>query len=121
MAVAVEETQWKSKGLDAIAEEGEKREDIPEPVALAQNISEKEGEEEEVKEESASRAQAEAFLGVAKDAERSPEEMISTPLPGETLAVFYARSREYPDHNAFTSVFLWEILPSGLNSFVKRR
>ena len=32
-------------------------------------------------------------MGVAKDATRSPEDVISTPLPGETLAMFYARSR----------------------------
>ncbi|CCO26623.1 hypothetical protein BN14_00652 [Rhizoctonia solani AG-1 IB] len=35
------------------------------------------------------------FLGVSKDTTRSAEETISTPLPGETLAMFYARSREY--------------------------
>ena len=39
------------------------------------------------------RLQATAFMGVAKDATRSPEDVISTPLPGETLAMFYARSR----------------------------
>ncbi|CAE6457105.1 unnamed protein product [Rhizoctonia solani] len=39
--------------------------------------------------------QAQTFLGVSKDTTRSPEETISTPLPGETLAIFYARSREY--------------------------
>ena len=33
-------------------------------------------------------------MGVAKDATRSPEDVISTPLPGETLAMFYARSRQ---------------------------
>lgn len=31
-------------------------------------------------------------MGVSKD--RSPEEALSTPLPGETLAMFYARSRK---------------------------
>ncbi|KII91387.1 hypothetical protein PLICRDRAFT_38137 [Plicaturopsis crispa FD-325 SS-3] len=41
------------------------------------------------------RSQATAFMGVAKDATRSPEDVVSTPLPGETLALFYARSREY--------------------------
>ncbi|KAI9458053.1 galactose oxidase [Boletus coccyginus] len=41
-------------------------------------------------------AQATAFMGVsAKDATRSAEDVISTPAPGETLAMFYARSREY--------------------------
>ncbi|KAJ6630788.1 hypothetical protein B0H10DRAFT_1774143 [Mycena sp. CBHHK59/15] len=39
------------------------------------------------------RLKATAFLGVSKD--RSPEEVLSTPLPGETLAIFYARSRAY--------------------------
>jgi hypothetical protein len=41
------------------------------------------------------RAQAMAFMGVSKDTVRSAEDVISTPEPGETLAVFYARSREY--------------------------
>ncbi|THG99622.1 hypothetical protein EW145_g7226 [Phellinidium pouzarii] len=48
------------------------------------------------------RAQAQALLGVANDtqsakagAARSAEDALSTPLPGETLAMFYARSREY--------------------------
>ncbi|KAJ7063287.1 galactose oxidase [Mycena amicta] len=39
------------------------------------------------------RAEAAAFMGVAK--ERSAEDSLSTPLPGETLAMFYARSRTY--------------------------
>ena len=37
--------------------------------------------------------QAAAFMGVAKDSTRSAEDVLSTPLPGETLAMFYARSR----------------------------
>ncbi|KAG6864915.1 hypothetical protein C0991_006403 [Blastosporella zonata] len=41
------------------------------------------------------RNKATAFMGVAKDATRSAEDIISTPLPGETLAMFYARSREH--------------------------
>ena len=41
------------------------------------------------------RSQANAFMGVAKDSTRSLEDVISTPLPGETLASFYARSRKY--------------------------
>jgi len=41
------------------------------------------------------RDRATAFMGVSKDTKRSEEDIISTPLPGETLAVFYARSREY--------------------------
>ncbi|KAF8813095.1 hypothetical protein BYT27DRAFT_7181806, partial [Phlegmacium glaucopus] len=41
------------------------------------------------------RCQATAFVCVSKDTTRSPEDIQSTPLPGETLATFYARSREY--------------------------
>ncbi|KAG1762523.1 hypothetical protein EDD22DRAFT_823271 [Suillus occidentalis] len=41
------------------------------------------------------RAQATAFMGISKDTARSAEDVISTPEPGETLALFYARSREY--------------------------
>jgi hypothetical protein len=39
------------------------------------------------------RAKATAFMGVSKNTTRSPEEVISTPLPGETLTMFYSRSR----------------------------
>ncbi|KAG6370868.1 galactose oxidase [Boletus reticuloceps] len=43
------------------------------------------------------RAQATAFMGVSvKDATRSAEDVISTPVPGETLAMFYSRSRMFP-------------------------
>jgi hypothetical protein len=44
--------------------------------------------------QAALRSQANAFMGVAKDNTRSLEDVISTPLPGETLASFYARSRK---------------------------
>ncbi|KAI0628646.1 galactose oxidase [Trametes polyzona] len=47
------------------------------------------------------RVQATAFMGVAKDTTRSAEDVISTPLPGETLAMFYARSREYWAQKAY--------------------
>jgi hypothetical protein len=40
-------------------------------------------------------AQATAFMGVSKDATRSAEDIISTPEPGESLAIFYARSRKF--------------------------
>ncbi|KAJ3503550.1 hypothetical protein NLJ89_g8380 [Agrocybe chaxingu] len=46
-------------------------------------------------EQTALRQEAAAFMGVAKDTTRSAEDVQSTPLPGETLARFYARSREY--------------------------
>ena len=41
------------------------------------------------------RDQATAFIGVSKDTKRPEEDVISTPLPGETLAVFYSRSRKF--------------------------
>lgn len=40
-------------------------------------------------------------MGVSKD--KSPEELLSTPLPGETLAMFYARSRVYWAQKAHVS------------------
>ncbi|KAK0213836.1 galactose oxidase [Armillaria fumosa] len=46
-------------------------------------------------EKDALRAQATTFMGVARDNTRSAEDVLSTPLPGETLAMFYSRSREY--------------------------
>ncbi|KAG2018767.1 hypothetical protein CC2G_008160 [Coprinopsis cinerea AmutBmut pab1-1] len=51
---------------------------------------------EELKEEvSELRQQASSFMNSAKDPGRNAEEALSTPLPGETLAMFYARSRDY--------------------------
>ena len=41
------------------------------------------------------RSQATLFMGVSKDMTRSAEDIQSTPLPGETLAMFYARSRKF--------------------------
>ncbi|KAG8923410.1 hypothetical protein FRC02_011164 [Tulasnella sp. 418] len=41
------------------------------------------------------REKAKLFMGAANDVNRSKDDVISTPLPGETLAVFYARSREF--------------------------
>ncbi|PPQ95943.1 hypothetical protein CVT26_016109 [Gymnopilus dilepis] len=52
-------------------------------------------EAEDARDEDDVRSRATAFMGVAKDATRSAEDVQSTPLPGETLAMFYARSREY--------------------------
>ncbi|KAH9914485.1 galactose oxidase [Amylocystis lapponica] len=46
-------------------------------------------------EKEALRSKAAAFMGVMKDSARSAEDVLSTPLPGETLTMFYARSREY--------------------------
>ncbi|KAF9464136.1 hypothetical protein BDZ94DRAFT_1216912 [Collybia nuda] len=47
--------------------------------------------------------QAVAFMGVSKDTTRSPEDIISTPLPGETLAMFYARSKEFWSQKAYAT------------------
>ncbi|CUA77603.1 Kelch repeat-containing protein 3 [Saccharomyces cerevisiae S288c] [Rhizoctonia solani] len=66
--------------------------EIDEKVEPVKESDVKEVEDAEVDELT---KQAQTFLGVSKDTTRSPEETISTPLPGETLAMFYARSREY--------------------------
>ncbi|KXN81392.1 Kelch repeat-containing protein 3 [Leucoagaricus sp. SymC.cos] len=55
----------------------------------------------EVEDPNSLRSQANAFMGVSKDITRSAEDVMSTPLPGETLAMFYARSREYWSQKAF--------------------
>ncbi|TEB35122.1 galactose oxidase, partial [Coprinellus micaceus] len=60
----------------------------------AQGIAEAPEPEEEVEVDEL-RKKATGFMGLAKDATRSEEEVLSTPLPGETLALFYARSRVY--------------------------
>lgn len=41
------------------------------------------------------RKKATAFLGVSTATDRTAEDIMSTPQPGESLAVFFARSREY--------------------------
>lgn len=61
----------------------------------AQGIADAPEPEEEV-EVNELRKKATGFIGLAKDATRSEEEVLSTPLPGETLALFYARSRTLP-------------------------
>ncbi|KAF7294947.1 Galactose oxidase [Mycena indigotica] len=65
-------------------EETDKEEAAPEEEVIV---------EPEQPPESDIRAKATAFMGVAK--ERSAEDSLSTPLPGETLAAFYARTRAY--------------------------
>ncbi|CEL57405.1 Kelch repeat-containing protein 3 OS=Saccharomyces cerevisiae (strain ATCC 204508 / S288c) GN=KEL3 PE=1 SV=1 [Rhizoctonia solani AG-1 IB] len=64
-------------------------EDKPEPEKEPEVGEEEDAEVDELTK------RAQVFLGVSKDTTRSAEETISTPLPGETLAMFYARSREY--------------------------
>ncbi|KZT01046.1 galactose oxidase [Laetiporus sulphureus 93-53] len=95
---------------DEDEDEGEddedKREDEqskPEEPAASVSISNECDEDDKEKiehpitqdEKDALRLEATAFMGVAKDTTRSAEDIISTPLPGETLSMFYARSREY--------------------------
>lgn len=41
------------------------------------------------------RKKTQAFLGVSKEANRSEADVLSTPLPGEALRDFYARSKSY--------------------------
>lgn len=49
------------------------------------------------------RTQASAFMTVStENSGRSAEDILSTPTPGETLAMFYARSREYWAQKAHT-------------------
>ncbi|KAF8609724.1 galactose oxidase [Ceratobasidium sp. AG-I] len=76
---------------EAPAPDEEMKEVAPEIV----EAPEAKAEDEEMEEFDELRQQAQTFLGVSKDASRSAEDAISTPLPGETLAMFYARSREY--------------------------
>ncbi|TFK65075.1 galactose oxidase [Pluteus cervinus] len=76
---------------DEDLDEGEEAMAVDEESQLKSPIE----EEEIIPVDNDIREKATAFMGVAKDATRSPEDVISTPLPGETLAMFYARSREY--------------------------
>ncbi|SCV74046.1 BQ2448_6478 [Microbotryum intermedium] len=50
------------------------------------------------------RKRALAFQGVSTSADRTAEDLISTPQPGETLAKFFARSKEYWTRKAHESV-----------------
>jgi Domain of unknown function (DUF4110) len=53
------------------------------------------------KEKEELRERANKFLGVAKDTNRTEEDKLSTPLPGETIAQFYERSKQYWSGKAF--------------------
>ncbi|TFK85227.1 galactose oxidase [Polyporus arcularius HHB13444] len=75
-----------TESVTVVGDDEEKAVDVLEPI---------------VEEDKDLRSKAAAFMGVAKDATRSPEDVISTPLPGETLAMFYARSREYWTQKAY--------------------
>ncbi|KAJ7155981.1 galactose oxidase [Mycena crocata] len=78
-------------------EQDEQAEDADEEDAITIIVPEPEAKnvivEPTADEQAELRLKATAFMGVSKD--RSPEEALSTPLPGETLAMFYARSRQF--------------------------
>ncbi|KAH9932992.1 uncharacterized protein B0H18DRAFT_673596 [Fomitopsis serialis] len=84
--------------------------DVDEPIEETQKM-EKEPDADIVEktakltqeEKDALRSKATEFMGVAKDNTRSAEDVISTPLPGETLTMFYARSRDYWAQKAYGS------------------
>ncbi|KAF7791713.1 hypothetical protein EIP86_002737 [Pleurotus ostreatoroseus] len=87
---------------DGSDDEGDDKDDDKEPEEQPATVEDQtEGKEEAVddeqkaREKEALRAKATAFMGVSKDSTRSAEDALSTPLPGETVAMFYARSREY--------------------------
>lgn len=48
-----------------------------------------------VERQAALRREATAFMGVAKDANRTEEDILSTPQPGEVLQTFYLRTKHY--------------------------
>ncbi|RDB18721.1 Kelch domain-containing protein 4 [Hypsizygus marmoreus] len=82
-------------GEDSAQGERNEEADAADETIAAQEAEEKLDVEQTQAEREELRSKAAAFMGVAKDASRSPEDVISTPLPGETLAMFYARSREF--------------------------
>ncbi|KIJ63011.1 hypothetical protein HYDPIDRAFT_113512 [Hydnomerulius pinastri MD-312] len=87
-----DEREKKQKGK---GKKGKRRDVNEEEEEQEEQEAEVEKIEEPAKKEDL-RAQATAFMGVAaKDTARSAEDILSTPAPGETLATFYARSREY--------------------------
>ncbi|WFC97956.1 Kelch repeat-containing protein 3 [Malassezia yamatoensis] len=48
-----------------------------------------------LEQQAALRKQANAFMGVMKDTNRSEEDVLSTPAPGEVLQTFYLRTKHY--------------------------
>lgn len=93
-----EEDENESDGSGASSEIGD---DEAEPEGHEMEVDVDIKDEEQAKEEL--RARAEAFIGVSKGAERSMDEVMSTPLPGESLKKFYDRSREYWAQKAHTT------------------
>ncbi|KAL8290639.1 hypothetical protein RQP46_002897 [Phenoliferia psychrophenolica] len=50
------------------------------------------------------RKRATAFMGVSLATDRTQEDVLSTPQPGENLAKFYARSKEFWTNKAFETI-----------------
>lgn len=58
----------------------------------------------DIDKESEAHAKAQEYLGVSTiDSKASPEDAMRTPLPGEALAQFYNRTREYWSSKAFAA------------------
>ncbi|OAV87349.1 hypothetical protein PTTG_00591 [Puccinia triticina 1-1 BBBD Race 1] len=77
-----------AENLEKLEREQEQIPIVEDPAEVADVLA-TQLEQEELKKK------VEAFMGVAKSSERSAEEVMSTPLPGETLKLFYDRTREY--------------------------
>jgi hypothetical protein len=88
-------------GSDSQSQDGEDGDGVDAEKAVHRSPEEEAAETEALEAAAAEaeatelRKQATAFMGVAKATDRSPEELLSTPLPGETLKLFYDRTREY--------------------------
>ncbi|KAA1138403.1 hypothetical protein PGTUg99_001126 [Puccinia graminis f. sp. tritici] len=76
------------ESIDKLETEHEQLPIVEDPSELVDVVA-TQLEQEELKKK------VEAFMGVAKSSERSIEEVMSTPLPGESLKLFYDRTREY--------------------------
>ncbi|CAL1698869.1 unnamed protein product [Somion occarium] len=103
-----EDSEGDDEGREREAQERQNRENLKRTkkveVVVEEVIEDEPPEvQPETPDQDALHSKAAAFLGVAKDTTRSAEDVISTPLPGETLAMFYARSREYWAQKAHAS------------------
>ncbi|KAH9815522.1 hypothetical protein DFH28DRAFT_1082337 [Melampsora americana] len=100
----IHEHEWNEEveSSDSDDEENEDRDENGSDGSSASSESDT-GIKDEERAQEELRARAEAFIGVSKGAERSMDEVMSTPLPGESLKKFYDRSREYWAQKAHTT------------------
>lgn len=115
----IDKLEWHSSDEDDDDEDDEgssSDEDEPEPEREQEGVEAMEGSEDEVPDvsdlqldddvspkevqaalerQAALRKQATAFMGVAKDTNRTEEDILSTPAPGEVLQTFYLRTKHY--------------------------